>query len=448
MPDWQKFACFCVLMNKKGKIMSLPIWPLSKKTKAAQVELKGHYTDAFLPLIQVFKNIQPQADSGGSALAVYFQGEKVVDVWTGSLKENTPWQEDSMALSFSTGKAAAATLVHKLADEGLLDYDQPIAHYWPEFANNGKEQITLRHVLSHQSGLFDIRQNIQSAVQMLDWHQMLDAFANARPRFTPGTQTAYQALSFGWLLGGVIEKVTGQSFCEVFQQKLVEPLNLDGAYFGVPSSELNRVARPIIVAKPENEGKSTTLKKQPALLPDGRRPLRPSEKFLRFTGLDPYEAEDALMPKGVSRFSFFNDRALQACIPAANGVFTARSLAKMYAMLANHGQVDGQQYLSSARIQALSQIQTTQRDRIMTIPMNWRLGYHRILTLGKRVPYGFGHMGYNGSGAWCDPARGLSFAYIHNFAGSSITGDYRLWWLTQSALQCADQQLQGRKGWF
>src|SRR5690606_20970330 len=132
-----------------------------------------------------------------------------------------------------------------------------------------------------------------------------------------------------------------------------------------------------------------------------------------------------------SRFSFFNDRALQACIPAANGVFTARSLAKMYAMLSGGGEIDGQQYLSQQHVQQLSQIQNTQRDRIMMLPMNWRLGYHRILTLGKRVPSGFGHMGYNGSGAWCDPSRELSFAYVHNFAGSNITGDYRLWWLTQ-----------------
>jgi CubicO group peptidase (beta-lactamase class C family) len=184
------------------------------------------------------------------------------------------------------------------------------------------------------------------------------------------------------------------------------------------------------------------------LLPNGRRPLTLQEKLIRLTGLDPYEAEDALMPKGISRFSFFSDRALQACIPAANGVFTARALAKKYAMLVNQGMSDGQQYLSVERVKALSQIQNTQRDRNMSIAMNWRLGYHRILTLGKRVPQGFGHIGYNGSGAWCDPSRELSFAYVHNFAGSSITGDPRLWWLTQVALQTADANLTGKKGWF
>lgn len=429
--------------------MQFPFWPTARN-----VQLHGSYDDSFTPLIQAFKQIQPQqqhgGSTGGSALAVYFQGKKVVDVWAGAMKQDAPWQQDSMALSFSTGKAALATLVHRLADQGWLDYDQNIAHYWPEFAKNGKADMTLRHVLAHQSGLFDIRQNIQSAVQMLDWHAMLNVYENATPRFEPGTKVAYQALSFGWLLGGVIEKVTGQSVREVFQNQLVTPLGLDGAYFGVPSSELDRVARPIVPIKPQQveDNQKTRPATQKNLLPNGRRPLSLQEKMIRLTGLDPYEAEDALMPKGISRFSFFTDRVLQACIPAANGVFTARSLAKMYAMLANHGEIEGQQYLSPERVHLLSQIQNTQRDRIMSIPMNWRLGYHRILSLGKRVPEGFGHIGYNGSGAWCDPTRGLSFAYVHNFAGSSITGDPRLWWLTQTALQNADLQLTGKKGWF
>lgn len=424
-------------------------------SKNSNLVLQGDFDPSFLPLVEAFKRIQPASHKGGSALAIYFKGQKVVDVWTGQFKAGVAWQQDSMALSFSTGKAALATLVHRLVDQGILDYDQTVAHYWPEFGKNGKQGITLRHVLSHQSGVYAIRDTIQSAAQMLDWHEMLSLFEHVTPRFAPGTQVAYQALSFGWLLGGVIEKATGQSLCEVFQQQLVQPLALDGAYFGVPADQLSRVAHPIIQPSNQTASKSSSSQSKlnqaanrAPLLPNGRRPLTLQEKLIRLTGLDPYEAEDALMPKGISRFSFFSDRALQACIPAANGVFTARALAKMYAMLVNQGMSDGQQYLSVERVKALSQIQNTQRDRIMSIAMNWRLGYHRILTLGKRVPQGFGHIGYNGSGAWCDPSRELSFAYVHNFAGSSITGDPRLWWLTQVALQTADANLTGKKGWF
>ena len=423
----------------------------------SQVDLKGDFDPSFLSIANTFKKIQPAHGRGGSALTIYFKGKKVVDVWTGQLKTDTPWQQDSMALSFSTGKAVLATLLHRLVDQGILDYDQPLAYYWPEFAQNGKDKITIRHVLSHQSGLFDIRQNIKSAAQMLEWQQMLHVFEQATPRFEAGKDTAYQALTFGWLLGGVIEKATGESLESVFQKELVEPLQLDGAYFGVPNAELDRVARPIILppssellaADSDNnkDQSKTASKKRPPLLANGKRPLSLQEKALKLAGINPYDAEDALMPKGASRFSFFSDRALQACIPAANGVFTARSLAKMYAMLSNGGEIDGKAYLSPERVQLLSQVQTTQRDRIMMLPMNWRLGYHRVLTLGKRVPEGFGHIGYNGSGAWCDPSRELSFAYVHNFAGSSVTGDPRLWWLTQTALQTADLNLTGKKGW-
>jgi len=117
-------------------------------------------------------------------------------------------------------------------------------------------------------------------------------------------------------------------------------------------------------------------------------------------------------------------------------------------MLANHGVIDGEQYLSEKTVMALSGIQNQKRDRVMPIAMHWRLGYHRVLTMGKNASQGFGHIGYNGSGAWCDPNRQLSFAYIHSFNVGSITGDYRLWWLTQRTLQLADKALTGKAGWF
>lgn len=412
---------------------------MKKWLLAPTIEVHGEYQPEFVGLIRAFQRIQPEDGRGGAALALYLRGQKVVDVWTGALKENEPWQQDTMALSYSTGKAVLATLVHKLVDQGLLEYDRPLSADWPAFATHGKQNITLRHVLSHQSGLYDVRNTIQSAAQMLKWDAMLSAYEQASPRFTPGTATAYQALSYGWLLGGLIEKVTAKPLAQVLQEELVVPLQLDGAYFGVPEDQLNRVARPIIAPEALARKQQKASQPKPDLLPCGRRPLTNQEKFLKLTGLDPYDAEDALMPKGVSRFSFYTDRALQASIPAANGVFTARSLAKMYSMLANQGRINDLQYLSQDRIQQLSQIQTRQRDKVMPLPMNWRLGYHRVLSVGKTAPQGFGHIGYNGSGAWCDPSRQLSFAYVHNFSGSNIAGDYRLWWLTFEALRAADR---------
>lgn len=353
-----------------------------------------------------------------------------------------------MALSYSTGKAVLATLVHVLVSQKHLDYDVPVAKYWPEFASNNKQLITLRHILSHQSGLYDIRQTISNAQQMLDWQAMLDAYAQSTPRFAPGSAAAYQALSFGWLVGGVIEKALQQPLAEVLTNYLVKPLGLEGQmYFGVPQTELNRVARPIKSDKPVVTAARIQKPRKP-LNAEGRRPLNFTERVISLSGINPYDAEDALIPRSMGKFDFHSDEVLQAMIPAANGVFTVNALATMYAMLAKNGVWQDQQLISPEVFHQLSTIQTHARDMVMPVPMHWRLGYHRVFTLGKRVPTAFGHIGYNGSGAWCDPTRDLSFAYVHNFKSGSITGDYRLWWLTQTALQCADQALLGKKTWF
>ncbi|TCB51349.1 class A beta-lactamase-related serine hydrolase [Acinetobacter sp. ANC 4779] len=401
---------------------------------------QGHVDERFQDLAKQFSRMQDaRAEQGGVALVVYFQGQKVVDIYTGKKSVTENWQSDTLSMCYSTGKGVLSTLAHILVSEGFLNYDTPVAQYWPEFAQNGKAKITLRHILSHQSGLYDIRNQIETASEMADWNHMLDVIAKAKPRFELGTDAAYQPLTFGWLVGGVLEKATGKSLSDLMQHYLVEPLALDGAYFGVAESELARVARPLaklkIDAKPSLQAKPKQ-KKASAF-----------EKAIEWSGQNPQDFQDAMIPKGMKKFSFFSDEGLKAVIPAANGVFTANSLAKMYTMLANGGEWNGQQLIRPDIFKELSTVQYTQRDRIMPLPMHWRLGYHRVLTLGKSSK-GFGHMGFNGSGAWCDPERGLSFAYTHNFATGSLTGDYRLWGLTQETLRCVDAVLNGRKGWF
>ncbi len=412
---------------------------------------KGEVDPRFQDLSAQFSRLQDHRSlQGGAALAVYFQGQKVVDIYTGQKSEHEAWQADTLAMSYSTGKGILATLAHILVSKGFLNYDQPIGEYWPEFSQNGKAQMTLGHVLSHQSGLYDIRNLIQRASEMSDWSHMLEVLQAAKPRFNAGEDSAYQALTFGWLVGGILEKATQQPLLGLMNDYLVEPLALDGAYFGVGLEHLPRVAKPILksaVLRPEalkaqvlSQSKTPPVKKAPK--------VSLSHRLIEYSGQDPQDFIDAMVPKSMRDFSFFDDVTLQACIPAANGAFTARSLAKIYAMLANGGQWNDQVLIKPDVFAQLSQIQTKKRDRVMPIPMHWRLGYHRVLTLGKRAKHGFGHIGYNGSGAWCDPDRALSFAYTHNFASGSITGDYRLWGLTQETLRCADLILNGRKGWF
>lgn len=410
---------------------------------------KGEVDERFQDLAIQFSRLQDRrSEYGGAALVVYFRDQKVVDIYTGKKSATEDWQSDTLAVGYSTGKGVLSTLAHILVSQGYLDYDQLIAEYWPEFAKNGKEEMTLRHVLSHQSGLFDIRNLILAASEMSDWQHMLTVMENATPRFVVGEDNAYQALTFGWLVGGILEKATKQSLKFLMQKYLVDALDLDGAYFGVEADQMNRVAKPIILTKAKSIQQQKNDNRN--LNKTAKKPSKTSlsNKVIQYSGQDPQDFVDAMIPKAMRNFSFFDDAVIQSCIPAANGAFTARSLAKIYAMLANYGRWNNKALIQVDVFKKLSQIQSYKRDRVMPIPMNWRLGYHRVITLGKRVPYGFGHIGYNGSGAWCDHQRELSFAYTHNFAAGSITGDYRLWGLTQETLRCADKIIKGKKGWF
>ena len=406
-------------------------------------QYQGDVTSSFADLAQMFSRLQyPRMHQGGAALCVYFQGQKVVDICMGKKSATESWNPNTLSVCYSTGKGVLATLAHILVSQGLLDYDTPIAAYWPEFAQNGKSKISLADVLSHQSGLYDIRNIIQDAAQMADWDAMLEQIAKAQPRFTVGQDAAYQPLTFGWLVGGVLEKATGQSLSALMQQYLLQPLGIQDAYFGVPQQYLKIIALPL--------AKSVSVDSKPKSLKSSKQIKRLSliDRVTQWSGQNPQDFQDAMIPKGMKNFSFFSEQGLQAVIPAANGVFSAQSLAKIYAMLAQGGQWQQQQLIKPEIFQRMSQIQYRHRDRIMPLPMHWRLGYHRVLTLGKQIPKGFGHIGFNGSGAWCDPERHLSFAYTHNFATASITGDYRLWGLTQETLRCADAVIHGRKGWF
>ncbi len=192
------------------------------------------------------------------------------------------------------------------------------------------------------------------------------AYGATKPRFLAGEGNAYQALTFGWLVGGVLEKATGQSLDQLMRNYIVEPLQLDGAYFGTPANELDRVARLIIQPKPEKP--ASTQVEKPKKLQTRKSSL--SEKMITWTGQDPQDFQDAMIPKGMKHLSFFSDEGLQAVIPAANGTFTANSLAKIYAMLANQGEWDGHQIIRPEVFKELSTIQSYARDRVMPIPMN------------------------------------------------------------------------------
>ena len=162
----------------------------------------GQVRSDFSPMARSLMRLLPQDGHGGAALCVYHRGECVVDLWAGTRDlEGRPWEEDTVALSWSTTKGILSTLLHILVDRNQADYDAPVAHFWPEFAQADKEKITLRQVLCHEAGLYRISEMIDDARDMFDWNHMVRALERARPVHPPGQAHAYHALTYGWVVG-------------------------------------------------------------------------------------------------------------------------------------------------------------------------------------------------------------------------------------------------------
>jgi len=380
---------------------------------------------------------------GGGAVCVYHRGECVADIWGGLRnRAGDPWRENTMAPSFSTTKGVASTLLHIYVDRGLLDYDDAVADYWPEFAQGGKGAITVRHVLSHQSGLYHIRQMIDRADRMLDWKHMIAAIERAEPIHEPGDKTGYHGLTYGFLVGELLQRVTGRSFGALVHDDLAVPLGLDGMYVGAPKRELRRAAELMWVG---DEGLSQE-NRLAALVWLGKGAQwfgEAAHSMLQATGLDFDLGSiiDALAPRGISSFRFDHEDTLRAAIPAANGLFTARSLARMYAALAGGGELDGVRLLSRRTLGRAIRLQgKARRTVVIPIDMRWRLGYHGVLTSAGIPGRAFGHFGFGGSGAWADPSRQLAVGLIVNSGMGSPFGDLRIVRVGGAALRCANQR--------
>lgn len=427
-------------------INSLPTRLLQPERYA---NIYGKCDPRFNDLKKAFARIQPAKKDGGSSLTVFYQGKLVVDIYAGHRDKadnhHIPWQSDTLSLSFSCGKAVLATLAHILVSDGVLDYDKPVAHYWQAFAQNGKADITLRHLLCHESGLTDIR-HLANGETMYDWQEMLLRIEKMPPSYPTGKHVAYQAITFGWLVGGLIEKATGQSLTKVLNDRLLAPLNISNDFFfGVPDGELHRVAKLVQtdalesqkaintrkhhVKKHHNNAVINQLNQQAQALTE-----KVMQQTLAWRGILPDIRHHAMNPKGVNKAYFLKQATLQACMPAINGTFTTRAMATIYAMLANGGHWQGKQYIKPDVFAQASKQHNNQPDQVMLLAMKWRLGYHKVLNLRKSVPTAFGHSGYNGSMSWCDTQSQLAFSYTHNFNNVLLHNDLRVPYLNQCAL--------------
>jgi len=326
-------------------------------------------------------------------LSVYLDGEPVVDVWTGwgDRRGRHHWQADTAPMVFSATKGVASTVIHRLADRGLIDYDTPVADYWPEFGANGKAGITVRDVMRHRAGLSHLG-GVRKR-ELLDHRHMEERIA-AAPVGRHFGKSAYHALTYGWLLSGLARAVTGKGMRELIRTEVAAPLDTDGIHLGRPGPDApTQFAR--FVGSQMNIPNPVFNAVAPAV-----------------AALELSAAFGAMYVPGMKAMVQRDIPLLDTELPSANGVATARALARMYGAMANGGVIDGQRYLSAERVAMLTGRRNLRPDRNLVMPLAFHLGFHGVPIPG--VLPGFGHVGLAGSFGWAIPEDGLAFAMVHN----------------------------------
>ncbi|MBK6811081.1 MAG: beta-lactamase family protein [Sandaracinaceae bacterium] len=388
----------------------------------------------------------PVRGPGGLAVAVYHRGEKVVDFAAGTRDRLLqPFTPDTLCVAMSTSKAVVATLVHVLVDQGVLAYDAPVANYWPEFAQAGKGGITLRHVLAHASGLHAIDDVVKDATELLDWPRVIQAIEGTRARHAPGASFGYHAWTMGYVLGEVVQRATGMTLAQALDAHLTQPLGLDGCYIGLPEHERHRAAEVIM----------------PAVINAGvprqvfSSAFAAGDLVFRAAGLRtrPTEALASGWPRGLSQLDFNSSAFRGAAIPSVNGMYTAHSLARLFAPLSQGGVLEGKRLLREATLHEATRDQSAGVDLVVPFPLRFKLGYMRPVSLGLPFevmgrrrdlgiasPAAFGHFGFGGSGAWADPERELSVGVVANSFFGRLPIDLRTVALCTAAAYCADQR--------
>ena len=352
----------------------------------------------------------------GAAMTAVVGGRVVVDLWAGLADAHTgrAWEEDTPVLVYSTTKGPTALCVLRLWEQGLLDIDAPVAEVWPEFAAAGKAAVTTRHLLTHQAGLpvFD------EPISFTDCHDhdlVAARLAAQAPRWEPGTAHGYHPLTFGWLVGEVVRRVSGHSVGAMLAEEVARPLDLD-LWIGLPPERESAVAR----LAPGRLDMAAVAPGDPALIFLAAIMDSDSLTFKAF----------ANPPGPLDVESFYAPALHQAEWPGANGIATARALARFYGELAED------RLLSSTTLDEASRAQVSGPDRVLAVDTAFGLGFSLHSAMTAHGPGGFGHEGAGGSVAFADRSQGLGFAYVMNQLTASLGADRRARRLVDALYDC------------
>ena len=361
-----------------------------------QVEVGGFAHERFAPVREAFQANFDSRDELGAAVCATVDGETVVDLWGGWADEarTRPWKADTIVNVYSTTKTMTALCALMLADQGQLDFAAPVARYWPEFAQAGKSDVTVAHLMSHAAGLSGWRETIRLET-LYDWDKACALLAAQEPLWPPGTAPGYHAITQGYLVGEVVRRVTGRSLGTFFREEVAEPLKAD-FHIGLPASEDARVADlipppPPPADAPPASGLMASVMNNPPVNPLDTR-----------------------------------TRAWRAAeIPAAGGHGSARAIAQIHVALANGGVANGRRLLSEAGSRRALERQIEGKDLVLGLHASYGLGFG----LSDMFPVPHDNTifwgGYGGSIIIIDLDARTTIAYVMNRMGNTTMGDAR-----------------------
>jgi CubicO group peptidase (beta-lactamase class C family) len=389
---------------------------------------------------ELARNFRERGEVGAS-VCVIVEGETVVDLWGGVADRTSgrPWERDTIGLVWSCTKGAVALCAHILSGRRLLDVNAPVGRYWPEFAQAGKGEITVRELLSHQAGLPALREPLKPG-GLFDWNYMVERLAAEEPFWPPGTRSGYHALTFGYLVGEVVRRVSGRPLDRFFREEVAGPLGLD-FHLGLPEADEGRVA--------------------PTIRPEAPAKGEPVARWLGPACGDPGSVQ-ALVLKNTGGYTSgraYESRAAHAAVlPSQGGIGNARSLARLYAPLALGGAFEGVRLLDADTAAAAGLVQSASAvDAVMLLGMWFGLGFVKACD-NRHGPPGardslllsedaFGHPGMGGSLGFADPRARLAFGYTMNQQGPGVLLNERGQALVDAVYRALGYRLTGYGRW-
>lgn len=383
------------------------------------MKVEGYCDSQF---IEVRNTFQQSFDSGfefGAAIAIELEGEMVIDLWGGKTKKGSEerWKKDTIVNVFSSTKGMAAICFLKLLEEGLVDLDDPVSKYWPEFRQGGKGEIPVRFLLCHKSGLCGIKKRLPEG-SWTNWELITSSLAEQEPWWEPGTKHGYHALSYGHLVGELVKRISGVSIGEYFKKNIQEPLDLD-FWIGLSDDKFNRVTDILKAKTPIIDFFMPILKRIPQMS------FYPPYLQILLNFFDTNTPQGSAFSNPKFDIEHANSKEWRnAEIPAANGHGTARALAKIYGVLANGGSRDGVNILKPKTIEIARSVQAEGKDLVLAnIQSKFGLGFmlgteHISMGPGKEA---FGHGGAGGSLGFADPENKISLGFVMNQMHPGIT---------------------------